>query len=82
VMWNLLIPRNRFLVGPVVPGVLQAVLQTFGGTERWDGWDHHDCVPRGQHRRARAGPHWSHSAVPPVHTKILRSTTGPTGPAP
>ena len=29
-------------VGPVVPVVLQAVLPTFGGTDGWDRWDHHD----------------------------------------
>ena len=32
-----------YRVGPVVPVVLQAVLQTFGGTDGWDRWDRHDC---------------------------------------
>jgi hypothetical protein len=39
------IPEDRKALlpgGPVVPVVLQAILQTFGGTERWDWWDHHE----------------------------------------
>jgi hypothetical protein len=43
-------PRYRVVSG--VPVVLQEVLQIFGGTERWDRWDHHDGVSCGQH----AGP--------------------------
>jgi hypothetical protein len=69
------IPRNRFSVGPVVPGVLQSILQTFGGTERWDRWDHHGRVPCGQHRPVHAGPTQQYhllapksSVVPPVRS--------------
>jgi hypothetical protein len=53
---NFVISRDRFSVGPAGPVVLQAVLQTFGGTEGWDRWDHHHCIPCGQHRPAHAGP--------------------------
>ena len=30
---------------PVVPVILEAVLQTFGGTDGWDRWDHHERLP-------------------------------------
>jgi hypothetical protein len=66
--------------GPVVPGVLQAHHAGFGGTGRWDRWDHHE-------RRSAwsAPPCARRSPLVPLggtacSRQILWSTTGPARP--
>jgi hypothetical protein len=73
--------RPCYRVGPVGPVVLQAVLQTFGGTDGWDRWDYSESLP------IRAGSIARRMPVPPVppggtarSRQILCSTTGTTSP--
>src|SRR5262245_61171183 len=50
--------RHATRAGPVGPVVLPPFLQTFGGTDGWDRWDHHERLPirAGSTSPAHAGP--------------------------
>ena len=58
-------------------GVLQSILQTFGGTERWDRWDHHERLPIRVDSPGRIGPTCQYHLFAAIPVEYHRSHLSP-----